>query len=161
MPDLPLQVIVTTRGKDPSQWIQEVKGKIFFELQERLVELGNETAERMKDIIASSRKRADKGTHLLENSITSELLSSTAGVHIGIGNIAKMVAEAPYWQLINDGGTYVTKRTFTPPPFEDGEFRTFVEGSSHTIEPLRYVDIASEELTKHIHNEINRLMGEI
>ena len=156
MPNVPFEVVITTKGMDPMQWMKQINDKIHFEFQARLVELGEETAARMGEIIESSRKRPDKGTHLLENSIQSEILNSTGGVSIGIGKIVDLPL---YWELINDGGTYVTRETFTPPPFEDGEFRTFKAGSSHTIQPVRYVDIAAEELKKHIQSEIKRLLG--
>ena len=158
MSNVPFEVKITTKGMDPMQWMQQINDKIHFELQEKLVELGELTAFRMGEIVQDSIKRPPN-TGRLAMSITSEVLNSVGGVSIGIGNIAKMNSEAPYWELINDGGTYTTKETFVPPPFADGEFRTFKAGSQHTIQPVRYVDIAAEELKKHIQSEIKRLLG--
>lgn len=163
MPNQTFQVIIKKIGKDPTQWIREVSGRIQFEMQDKLVELGEEAAETMKEVINSSRKNPDRGTHLLENNIKSEILSSTpARVEIGIGRIADLPL---YWDLINSGGTYITKKTHIVPTdyFTDrgSGFITFKEGSSHTIQPVRYVEISEEQLRAHIEREVIRLMGEI
>ncbi len=78
--------------------------EIYGEAQEKIRVLGHHTADFMRNEINTSRKRPDKGTHILENSITAETLNVTGGIEIGIGNIVKMNAEAPYWEVINNGG---------------------------------------------------------
>ncbi len=175
---MPKQVFVqvTSKGKNPLQWFKEVDAKIHFELQAKLVELGEQTAIRMGDIIRASIKRPGS-TGLLENSIKSYLLNSTGGVTIGIGKISDL---PKYWEVINSGG-YV-------PPANIGFFDSGapVKGGSgeqwhHTggqevsygfeksyfihpkkpIEPVRYVDIAAQELTINIGNAVKEFMKEI
>lgn len=128
--------------------------KFYFEIQEKLFDLGNNTAGYMKEVIESERKNPARPDHALENSITAEVLSSVGGIEIGIGNIAKMTAEARYWELINDGGTYVTKKTHVVPTTyfadADSNFITFKEGSSHTIEGIDYVGKAVRRLDQEL-----------
>ena len=167
---MPTNITVTysSKGLDPLQWIKEKEQSFQFEFQETLAGLGDITAERMGEIIRASIKRPP-ATGTLENSITSEVLSDVSGVEIGIGIISKMTAEAPYWALINDGGKV--------PPVAVGFFgegnppRKGASGEKWTddpgkfemtpqkpIDPVKYIEIANDELTKHIKAEINRLM---
>lgn len=163
-------------GKHPLQWIKEVDDKIHFDFQLRLVELGEQTASRMGEIIKFSLKRGSS-TGLLENSIKSVVLDSVGGVHIGIGQTELM---PPYWEVIDDGG-------YVPPPnigtFESGAPKAGASGEQwyHTggqekvfgfnelyylnpkkpIEPVKYSAIADLELNIHIANELKRLYKEI
>ncbi len=172
----PFFVTMQTRGKDPQLWIREINDKIHFEFQERLLELGEETAVRMGDIIRSSIKRPGS-TGTLENSIKAEILNSVGGITIGIGRISDM---PPYWEVINDGG-------YVPPAnigtFESGEPKKGASGEEwfHTggqeqvygferlyyinpkkpIEPVKYIDIASTELIAKINEAVDNLMNEI
>lgn len=172
----PFFVTMTTRGKDPRMWIREINDKIHFEFQLKLMELGEETAVRMGDIIKSSIKRPGS-TGLLENSIKSEILNDVGGVTIGIGRISDM---PPYWEVINDGG-------YVPPAnigaFESGEPKSGESGEQwfHTggqervygfdklfllhptkpIEPVKYIDIASEELITRINEAVDVFMEDI
>lgn len=149
MPNKSFYIKVRTKGKNPLQWFKEVEKEINYNFANKIAILGDQTAQRMGEIIKNSAKRESTG--LLGNSIKSEILS----MGIGIGRISELPL---YWELINDGGTYVTKETFIPPPFADGEFRTFKQGSTHTIKPVRYIDQSDAELKVHIALEINRLM---
>ena len=143
--------------------------KFYFEAQEKVFELANNTAEHMKQVIESERKNPARPDHALENSITAETLSTVGGIEVGIGNIAKMNAEARYWELINDGGTYVTKKTHVVPTtyFADPGtgFVTFKEGSSHTIDGIDYVGKAirrmDEELREAMKEWGEKFFGEL
>ncbi len=172
---MPKQVFVqvTSKGKNPLQWFKEVDAKIHFELQAKLVELGEQTAIRMGEIIKSSIKRPGS-SGLLENSIKSYLLNDVGGVSIGIGKIDELPR---YWEVINSGG-------YIPPAnigFFDGGAP--VKGGSgeqwhHTggqggfeksyfihpkkpIEPVKYVDIANQELIGNIEQAVKNIMKEV
>jgi hypothetical protein len=123
---------------------------VYAEAQESVRILGHHTADKMREVIESERKNPARPDHKLENSITAETLSTTGGVEVGIGNIAKMTVEAPHWELINDGGQYVTKKTHVVPTtyFADpgSGFVTFKEGSTHVITGIDYVGRAIRNL---------------
>jgi len=127
---------------------------LYAEAQENVRILGHHCADKMKEVIETERKNPARPDHKLENSITAKTLSTTAGVEVGIGEIAKMNQEAPYWEMINDGATYVTKKTHVVPMtyFADPEspFLTFKEGSSHTIEGIDYVGKAIRNLDQEL-----------
>jgi len=78
----------------------------FVQAEADLANLAEDTVKTMCEIINSSRKRPDKGTHRLENSIDWEELINDPGKHlqIGIANIEKMTKEAPYWEVLDQGG---------------------------------------------------------
>jgi hypothetical protein len=114
----------------------------------------------MKEVINTERKNPARPDHKLENSITAETLDTTAGVEVGIGNIAKMTAEAPYWEMINDGARYITKKTHIVPTtyFADpgNNFITFKEGSSHTIVGIDYVGKSIRNLDKELREMMSK-----
>jgi len=87
---------------------------VYGEAQEKVRILGHHTADNMIETIKTERKRPDKGTHHLENSITAETLSTTGGVEVGIGRISKMTQEAPYWEVLNNGGYIPNHGNFVP-----------------------------------------------
>jgi hypothetical protein len=127
---------------------------VYAEAQESVRVLGHHCADKMKEVIETERKNPARPDHKLENSITAETLSTTAGIEVGIGNIAKMTAEAPHWELINDGGQYVTKKTHVVPTtyFADpgSGFVTFKEGSTHIITGIDYVGKAIRNLDQEL-----------
>lgn len=172
-----MQIKVTTRGKRPEVWLRQIHAQIHPEMQAELVELGELTAQRMKEIIESSIKRIG-ATGRLENSIKSDLLSSTAGVSIGIGKISEM---PPYWEVLNDGG-YVppANRGFfssglglsgqgTPPisgASGDQWIHTGAKGDyclnpKKPIDPVGYINISGAELHMHIQRAITKFTREI
>ena len=171
-------VKTTTKGKNPISWIREVEGRIYFEFQYRLMELGELTAERMKGIVTSSGYKLDK----LANAIDSKILQSVAGVVIGIGEIAKMPKSDQgntYWEAFNDGFTPGSSNKLVPLGSFDGNAPsightgskwqvgtgnyTFLDNIpvKRTVEPLRYIQISEKELEKHIIKEISRLTKEL
>jgi hypothetical protein len=127
---------------------------VYAEAQESVRVLGHHTADKMREVIETERKNPARPDHKLENSITAETLDTTAGVEVGIGNIAKMTVEAPHWELINDGGQYVTKKTHVVPTtyFADpgSGFVTFKEGSTHIITGIDYVGKAIRNLDQEL-----------
>jgi hypothetical protein len=78
----------------------------LLKAEDTMFELADDIVSLMCNIIHTSRKRPDKGTHLLENSIDWEGLidDPEKQVMIGIANIDKMTKEAPYWEVLDQGG---------------------------------------------------------
>ena len=149
---------------------------IISNLKEQVIALGQDTADNMKETINTERKNPARPDHKLENVITSEILNTTDGVEVGIGNIAKLKVEAPHFELIDVGGTYITKKTHPVPlsyfadinqvyswktAAEGGKltsgFVTFKEGSSHTITGIDYVGKAIRNLDKELKIMIEKL----
>lgn len=134
---------------------------VYGEVQEQVRVLGHHTADYMKETIVAERKNPARPDHKLENAITAETLDTTGGIEMGIGRISKLNAEAPYWEMINDGATYITKKTHVVPTtyFTDPGtgFVTFKEGSSHTIEGINYVGRAIRNLDKELRIMMEKL----
>jgi len=134
---------------------------IISDLKEQVIALGQDTADNMKETINTERKNPARPDHKLENVITSEILNTTDGVEVGIGNIAKLKVEAPHFELIDVGGTYITKKTHVVPTTyfanAESDFVTFKEGSSHTITGIDYVGKAIRNLDKELKIMIEKL----
>ena len=126
---------------------------LYGEAQENVRVLGHHTADNMRGTINYERKRTG-ASHKLDNAITAETLNTVGGIEVGIGNIGKLNQEAPYWEMINDGATYVTKKEHIV-PFEDGEYRTYKVGSSHFIQGIDYVGKAIRNLDKELIDMVN------
>jgi hypothetical protein len=129
---------------------------IYGEMQIQAQILAHHSADKMIDTIIEYRKRPEKNTGKLEGSITAERISTTGGVEYGIGNIAKMNIIAPYWEMLNDGATYITRKEHIV-PFEDGEFRTFKVGSSHVIEGIDFVGRSIRNLEQELRDVLQKL----
>ena len=134
---------------------------VYAEAQEGIRVLGHRTADNMRETIETERKNPARPDHKLENAITAETLNTTAGVEVGIGRISKLNTEAPYWEMIDAGATYVTKKTHVVPTtyFADpgSGFVTFKEGSTHTIEGIDYVGKAIRNLDKELRTMMEKL----
>jgi len=161
-------VKITTSGKNPINFLHDIPTRFYPEMQSRLVELAEMTVNRMREIISSSKKRPSMGSNL-EDTITSEILDSTGGIGIGIGNITYLKSKAPYFEVLNEGG-YVPYSTVGGAPL--GSFygdRPVVGGSGQNwersgekgffmkpkkpIEGIHYIEIAGKELTQKIEIE--------
>jgi hypothetical protein len=133
---------------------------VYGEAQEAVKILGHHTADNMRSIINTERKNPKRPDDKLVNAITAETLNTTGGIEVGIGRIATLVAQAPYFELINDGGTYITKKTHVVPTTYFGDpgdgFVTFKEGSSHTITGIDYVGKAIRNLDKELRDMMEK-----
>lgn len=151
-------------AKKFSQMIKYIENNLIYgEAQEQIRILGHHTADRMKEVINTERKNPARPDHKLENAITAETLNTVGGIEVGIGRISKLNTEAPHWEMIDAGGTYVTKKTHIVPTTYFSNpgtgFVTFKEGSSHTIEGINYVTKAIAFLDKELKNVIIKLGG--
>jgi len=165
------QLKITKRGKDPSQWLKEVTTRIYPELQNQIVLSAEATAEIMRRILDNSGYNLKK----LSGAIGVDLLSSTGGVHVGIGNISRFPTGKngkTYWEAFNDGFKPGASNKFVPlGAFPDGApdssksggkwivgagKYTFFDDNDNkkVVEPLRFVDIGYSELRKHINKQI-------
>ena len=160
---------ITKKGKNPTQWFKEVTTSIYPELQNQIVLSAEATAVIMKKILEGSGYRLQK----LAGAIGVDVLSSTGGVHVGIGNISTFPvgkeSGVSYYEAFNDG----FKVTQANVGYFGDNFRAPESGGSgekwhHTgkgsgffymkpnkvIEPLRYIEIGEQELRNHIEKEI-------
>jgi hypothetical protein len=136
---------------------------LYEQLKEDIRLLGKSTAEDMKNIINAERKRPGSGSHRLENAIES---ITTLGVYhtgllglggdvftyeVGIGEIVKLNKEAPYWEVLNDGGYIPNNGNFVPlgsfapgePRPSPGHFREgqwLVGDGKYTFRPKRAIE---------------------
>lgn len=152
-----ITIQVITKGINPSLWFKETQMKIA-KLETVLNTLADDCVLNMIYELQEQRRNPARPDHPLEHALTVEKIPNG----YGIGNISKLNTEAPHWELINDGGSYVTRETHAVPTTyfsnPDSSWITFKAGSQHTISPYRYIDIASEELKKHIEIQINNLL---
>jgi len=127
---------------------------LYGEAQESIRVLGHHTADYMRSTINTERKNPARPDHKLESAIISETLNTTGGVEVGIGRISTLISSAPHWELINDGGVYITKETHVVPTTYFAEkgsgFVTFKAGSSHVIEGIDYVGKSIRNLDKEL-----------
>jgi hypothetical protein len=164
-------ITITKKGKDPRQWIQEVSKQIYPELQNEIVLSAEATAEIMRRILDNS----GYNLKLLSGAIGVDVLSSTGGVHVGIGNIDTFPigqeSGFSYWELFDDGFKVTTANIGyfgdnfrAPEPGGSGEkWHHTGKGSgffymkpNKIIDPLEYSKIGYDELVKHITKQIEK-----
>lgn len=143
--------------------IRYIQNDIGFIPAEGVIgEIADKAVNEMKATINNERRNPKRPDDKLVNAIGMEDLSpSRTELVIGIGNVAKLVAEAPYFELINDGGTYITKKTHVVPTTYFGDpgdgFVTFKEGSSHTITGIDYIGKALRNLSTNLDKGLKEL----
>jgi len=178
MADGNFEIKIRTKGKNPELWMREIEKSIYPEMQDRLLDVAEKTVERMRNIIQESIKRLGN-TGTLQNSINVDLLSTTAGVHIGIGRISELPG---YWEIINDGGINPphTNRGFFAgglglsgegiPPMAGGGGEEWIHTGSNAnflmipqkpITAVGYVNTSADELHIHIDKAIREFMKSV
>lgn len=149
--------------------------RLFFEAQNLVNDLADNAVEEMRDIITTSKKRKSLGTNL-EDSITKEILNDVGGIDVGIGNIAKLKTDAPYWEVLNNGGyvPYSTRKGAPLGSFEgyppDGVGgnqnwersgnKGFFMKPKNPIEGIDYIGKAIRGLDLDLRNSIDALLKE-
>jgi len=175
-----VKIEIEWKGKDGiDKLIRYIANNLIYgEAQEGIRILGHQTADKMIEIVKSEKKRPDKGTNKLEDAITAETLNTTAGVEVGVGNIQKLVAEAPYYEVINAGGFIPNRGNLVPvggfapgePKPNEANFREgnwAVGGGKYTFRPKRmiegihYVDRAIEFLEKALNDFVIKIGGKL
>jgi hypothetical protein len=150
-------------AKKFDQLIRYIENAPFVRIEAETANIADKTVNDMIQTIEDNRKQpARPGVSKLQNSIDWTQLINDPGKElvIGIGNIANMTKEAPYWEMINDGATYITKKTHVVPTTffasPDSEFVTFKEGSSHTITGIDYIGKAIRNLDKELREMMSK-----
>jgi len=162
-------------GKKFDNLIRYIENNFLYaQAQEGIRVLGHHTADKMRQVIDSERKRPDKGTHKLENSITAETLTTTGGVEIGIGRISKMTEEAPYWEVLDRGGYVPNYGNLVPlGAFIPGEPipnpKNFRQGNWEVGEgkytfratrPIEGIDYVGKSI-RHLDSELKEMMSKL
>jgi hypothetical protein len=152
--------------KEVDNLIRYLQNVPFIRVEGELEKLADDVVKNMKETINTERLNPARPDHKLENSLDWEVISKDPGKRliIGIANIGKMIQEAPHFELIDAGGTYVTRSTHVVPTeyFADpgSGFITFKEGSSHTITGIGYFSKAEEYLSKNLDIIVEKLVNE-
>lgn len=111
-------ITITVDWKDGKKFDNLIRyienNNIYFEAQDQVLDLGQNTADNMKETIKSSKKRHSFGSNL-EDNINAEILNTTAGVEVGIGRISQLKGNAPYYEVLDAGG-YVPYSTVKGTP---------------------------------------------
>lgn len=148
---------------------------LYAEAQEYMLELADNTVENMRNTIRTEKKRPSTGEKL-EQTIDKEILSTTAGVDIGIGRISTLTKETPYWEVLNNGGYIPNHGNFVPlGAFVPGEPKpsasNFRQGNwevgsgkytfraKRPIEGIDYIGKAIRELDKDLKETIIKMGG--
>lgn len=89
-------------GVNPYKFTMNIKTIFYPEMQAIIFETAEYSLNRMRQIILANKKRPIM-TGNLENALTMEVLNTTHGLDIGVGNVEVLNIEAPYWQVLNSG----------------------------------------------------------
>jgi hypothetical protein len=171
---------VTIDFKDKEKFDRLIRyienNEVYFEAQAAIIDLADSTVSSMHEIIDTSRRRPDAGTHKLENAIDKKILNTTAGVEVGIGEISRLRVEAPYFEVLDVGGYIPNHGNFVPlgafapgnPKPDAGSFRDgqWVVGAGkytfkakRAIEGIDYIGSAIRELDRKLRETIESLGG--
>lgn len=150
-----------------SEWIK----KDWFIFQDAVHDLGTEMLAYMQGFITERRKHPET-TGRLSSSIKLYPFGGfgQAEVGWGIGDMSVMSKLAPYWYLINYGGsTFKGDYHFTPGYFEGGKFvyvpmskdgKMLPSGVKGIIKPMNYIEASRLQLNNEILNLLNRIATE-
>jgi len=114
------------------------------------------TLTSMRTVINNERKHPARPTANLENALENEIIKNDPGKEyiVGIGKIDTLNTKAPYWELVNDGGSYRTKETHIVPTTyfanADSPFLTFKKNSEHVIEGNDFIGKSLNILDKEM-----------
>jgi hypothetical protein len=164
-------------GRDKFNDFIRYLDNIPFVVAEALaVQVAENTISVMQDVINTERKRPDLGTHKLENAIDFKVLVNDPGkeIMLGIGSLDKLAQEAPYWEVLDQGGYVPPPDTGyfgsgNPPiPGGSGETWTHTGDGRHylmipkkPIEGIGYIDIGLRNLEKDMNKLIKDFGGKI
>ena len=147
----------------------ELVQKNWFEFQSQLFEAGNTMLSYMQQYIASKIKGESSGNLIRSIRFYGTAVAGTGSVNWGIGLISEMDALAPYWHIIDVGGSSFQGDYHFVPGFFDGKTFNYVPGSEEgrmlpsgvkgVIKPMHYVDATRLQLDKEIQRIITSLRG--
>ena len=142
---------VVLSGTMPRQFATKVD-MIYRNSQAQFVELGELAKQHMVQVIQSSKKKRRTSKNNLENNIDVTVIQGSQGKEVGVFDMQKMDRNAPYWYIINYGGSVASAGGYQ---FVPGRFQgdTFVKEDSENrgkplpaglsagavITPMRYI----------------------
>ena len=143
--------------------------KNWFEFQSELFEAGNKMLSYMQQYIASKIKGESTGNLIRSIKLYSVAGAGTASVSWGIGLISEMDTLAPYWHIIDVGGSSFTGNYHFVPGFFDGskfnynptmqEGKMLPSGVKGVIKPMNYIEATRLQLDREIQRIITSLKG--
>lgn len=150
-----------------SEWIQ----KDWFILQDAIADLGVELLKYMQGFITERRKHSETSGKLIDSIKLYPLGGfGQAEVGWGIGDMSVMSKLAPYWYLINFGGSsFKGDYHFTPGYFEGGKFvyvpmskegKMLPSGVKGIIKPMNYIEASRLTLNNELINLLNKMANE-
>ena len=170
-----IRIIIDWVGKkDFNNLIKYIESdRLYFEAQNLVNDLADKCVEDMQATITTSKKRPSLGSNL-EDNITKEILNSTGGIEVGIGKISQLKTNAPYWEVLDQGG-YVPYSTakgaplgsfYGEPPITGGSGanwersgnKGFFMRPSKAIEGIDFIGKAIRNLDKELQSSIESLL---
>ncbi len=164
-----MQLKVSSKGKDPLQFINDIKYQFFPEVEGKIIEFSEFTVNRMREIIKANKKRPSLGSNL-EDTIDYEILNSVGGVSVGIGNLTLLDSKAPYYEVLNNGGyiPYSTRNAaplgsfYGDRPIQGGSGQNWERSGNKgflmipkkPIEGILYIDQAARDLKNKLEIEL-------
>ena len=143
--------------------------KNWFEFQSALFDAGNTMLSYMQQYITSKVKGESTGNLVRSIKLYQEAGAGTASVSWGIGLISEMNALAPYWHIIDVGGSgFKGDYHFVPGFFNGNKFvynpmiaegKSLPSGVKGIIKPMHYVDATRLQLDREIQRIIQSLKG--
>lgn len=147
----------------------EIIGKNWFEFQNQLFEAGNTMLSYMQQFITSKVKGESTGNLVRSIKLYSEAGAGTGSVSWGIGLISEMDALAPYWHIIDVGGSgFKGDYHFVPGFFNGSKFvynpmmaegKMLPSGVKGIIKPMHYISATRLQLDKEIQRILTSLKG--
>ena len=169
-PYFTLRVTSSTSGKDPFQILKNIATKFQWDAESKLMELAEQTRDKMREVIKNSKKRPSFGSNL-EDSIQLESLNQIHGLMLGIGNLSVLKAQAKYHEVLDVGGyiPYSTAKgaplgSFVPGQdrpekggtgqnWERSGYKGFFMKPNKAIEGIDYIGIAGRFLRQSIETD--------
>lgn len=153
---------------DVIQIYNEMISKNWFEIQLKVYELGNEMLAYIQQYITSQIKSKDSTGNLVRSiKLDAQAGAGEGQVAWGIGYIPEMNKTAPYWRLMNYGGsTWQGDYHFTPGFFDGGKFiynpmikegQSLPSGVKGVITPMNYIDVTRMQAER----ALNKILREL
>jgi len=143
--------------------------KNWFEFQSQLFEAGNKMLSYMQQYIASKIKGESSGDLVRSIKFYGVAPAGTGSVSWGIGRISEMDMLAPYWHIIDVGGSSFAGEYHFVPGFFDGsifkynpmmpEGKMLPSGVKGVIKPMHYIEATRIQLDREIQRIITSLRG--
>ena len=156
-----MRISVTINPKFNGKSIyQEVVGTQWFKLQNLVAELGNHTLQYIQTYINTHAKKEHTGNLAKTMKLDIVAGAGTGAVNWGIGKISELDMFAPYWAIINFGGSsWEGDYHFVPGEFNGKTFQynpgskeglMLPSGVKGIIKPMSYIEATRLQLDRDI-----------